>query len=149
QPEALDHALAVSPDGVAGPVLEADQTEQLLHPGLKDLVADQAHRSITPEQPAGIEIPWKGMVLVHVADPSQRPPAGRRLAEAKDLAARWLAQGQEQLDQGRLAGPVGAEQAKHLARFDTKADAVHGAEGTPGPEAGRIVPADLEEFHGR
>ena len=66
------------------------------------------------------------LVLVHVADATERAPVGTGLAESLNFSAGRTAQSQQQFDQRGLAGTVGAEQGKNAAGGDFQTDIEQG-----------------------
>jgi hypothetical protein len=55
-----------------------------------------------------------------------------------------MAQAQEDFEQGRLAGPVGAQKGKHLSGFDPEADPTQGLDR---PAVMQRCPVRLHNIH--
>jgi hypothetical protein len=69
---------------------------------------------------------------VHVPDMGERALLREWAAEPEHSAPGWMAQAQEDLEQRRLAGSVGAQNREHLARFDPEADTSQGSDRSGG-----------------
>ena len=103
------------------------------------------------EQPAveverllGVEEAVQVRLLGQVADPLVLGDVGGVAAEDQGLAAGGKEQPQEQLDRGRLARAVGAQQAEDLAAADLQVEGLQGPDLLPAPE----IAIDLGEVAG-
>ena len=114
---------------------------------------DAQDRGETPRQlavelqePGGGQVAGKRLVLVHVADPGEGAPLRERASQPEHAAAARVAQTEEDLEQGRLAGPVRAQQREDLARLDPEADPAQGLDRPAGTERCPVGLGDVEEL---
>ena len=115
QPEPLLHALRERPDHVLGSIGEADVLECGAHRRLP------ARRQQPQVQLDHLASPQPGLVaerLGQVADPPAGHQIAERRAEHRATPTGRAGEPQQQLDRGRLARPVGPEEADDLARLD-------------------------------
>ena len=122
EPEPLQHALRVGPDAAVGGVCEADAARA------GRARARRGRRAETPCMRASTSSASRPVRNGGKRWPSGRKPVGTarrgsRDVHAEDLgrAGRRADEAEQQLDERRLAGPVGPEQAERLAGGDATA----------------------------
>jgi hypothetical protein len=71
-------------------------------------------------------MPRHAQILGQIADELSPPPVSCRKAEQLGLARRLANDAKQRLDEGRLARPVAAEQAKNLPPLDAQRDPLQG-----------------------
>src|SRR5690606_4175653 len=100
--------------------------EHLPHPRLDRVAWDAVELGVEAEVELRREVGVERRVLEHEADVAAdlRPLAHDVVAGDPRLATRRGDEGAEDLDGGRLAGPVRAEEAEGLAGLDGEVDAV-------------------------
>ena len=130
------HLLALAgregPDALLALLLEPDRVDELLDPLLPLAHAEAVELAEHPELLADGEHPVARLLPAgdHVHDPAELLGLGGNVeAEDPGGSLRREEQGGQDLDEGRLAGPVRAEQAEELARRDLEVDAVEGDHG--------------------
>src|SRR5208282_1027947 len=99
-----------------------------------------------PEERGGGEVTGKGLILVHVADAGEGAPLRYRATESEHSAPTRMAQAQEDLEQGRFAGPVGAQKGKHLSRFNPQADPTQGLDRPAGMQRCPVRLGNISEL---
>ena len=133
QPEPLPHAEREAAHAVVGDIGQADLIERIADP--VGAVAPQAGQRV--EVLARGERGIQARAVDEPRDPvRQRERPAHRAAEDLQLAAVGSGQPEQQPEQRRLARPVRADQAVHLAFRDVEVDAVQGhdlAEGLAEP----------------
>ena len=120
--EALAHAERVAADLVVGPAAEADALERGVDAAVGALVA---RRGVDVQVLAAGEMAVEARLLDDRADARQRLRAVV-LAEQADRAAGGLREPEQQPDQRRLAGAVGAEEAEGAAARHLEVDVLEG-----------------------
>ena len=112
------------------------------------------------EQPAveverllGVQESIEVRLFGQIADPLVLAHVGRRAAEDRGFARGRKQQAEQQLDGGRLARAVGAEQTEDLAALDLKVEGVQGDLFLAAPEVavdlGQVAGFDDHLAHGR
>ena len=120
--EALAHAERVGADLVVGPAAEADALERGVDAPVGALVA---RRGVHVQVLAAGEMAVEARLLDDRADARQRLRAVV-LAEQADRAAGGLREPEQQPDQRRLAGAVGAQEAEGAAARHLEVDVLEG-----------------------
>ncbi len=155
QGQALEHALAVGGDGLAGAIGQADLVQEQRDPRRQVPPRQQGKGAVVCKESPGRQVPRKGRALVQVAHSGQRAAMGQRTAQSQDRSRGWTADRQQHLDERRLAGAVGAQQAEDATAADFEAHVAEGvdraaqAPGNPGRQAGAVGLADVLEFNDR
>ena len=144
----LPHPLAVLPHRPAGPLPHADEVEEFGLPGAADRPRHAGQGGEVVEHLAAGEIVGKAVVLGEIADPGQRRLVAHRHAEDGSLGMGCGYDRGQDLDEGALAGAVGAEEAEDLTAVDLQVDPLQGAD--PAAAAKHLFhAADVDRRAGR
>ena len=146
QREALNHSLAEAGDRFMGTVGQPHSIEQRGHADSQDRRRNPRQFAVELEELVRGQVPGKRLVLVHVADAGERAPLRERAPQSKHAASARTAQAEEDLEQRRLAGPVGAQKREHLARFDPEADPSQGLDRSAGRSACPVRLGNIDEL---
>ena len=128
--EAPLHPAGVAAADPVGRLGQAEALQQLPHPAPQPGAAQAVHLPLEGEvlPPGGLQVD-PGPLGDQADGPAHPLGAGQHVdAGHAGLAAVGAGQGGEDLDRGRLAGAVGAEQAEHGAGLDLEAEPVQGAD---------------------
>ena len=124
--EALLHALGIGADLRVHSPFDADNLQNLgdASPAFRGGNAEQ--RAVELEQAGAGVIVGKAMVFRQITDAAADAGRADRLAEQSSGAVGRFRDAEEDLDEGRLAGAVLAEQAEDLALLDLQGHALEG-----------------------
>ena len=122
----LAHPRGELGDPLVGAPLHPDRGEQLGDPALGPLAPDPVQPGVEGEVLAAAEVAVEERLVAEVADPAAQPPglARQLAAEHPRLAAARAQQRRQHAQQGRLAGPVRAEDDQGLAGGELDRDLV-------------------------
>ena len=98
------------------------------------VVRDVEQPAVEVERLLGVQEPVQIRLFRQVAEPLVLADVGGVFAEHQGLALGGEQQAQQQLDRGRLAGAVGAQQAEDLALLDFQVEGLEGPHLLPAPE---------------
>jgi hypothetical protein len=115
QPDALGHALGIGGDLVVGPLVHADDGEELAGAVLAGGLGDAVQAGDERQHLLAGEVAGEAVVFGQVADARQRRPVADGPAQHGAADAGGPDERQQNLDEGGLARPVGPEQAEDLA----------------------------------
>jgi hypothetical protein len=126
--QAALHAARVGLDAAVDRLVQADQLGHLADLLGQDRAAQPVQASLQAEQlPAGLLGVEAGLLEGHADQPAHLGRLTHHVVpEDRARAAGGLQQGGEHADDGRLAGPVGAEEPVDLGLVDVEADAADG-----------------------
>jgi hypothetical protein len=122
-PEPLPHAVGVAADLVVGPIDEVDDVEHLRNEVGPDAAVQQPEAlQVLPAGQVGVEL----RALDEAGDPVEDSNPGLRPAPAEHANHAGIGpdQAEQHPQEGGLAGPVGSEDAVHLAGRHAEGDVV-------------------------
>ena len=138
--ETLLHALGEGAHAVAGAFAEAHRLQYRADLILPARARQRRELAVEGEDLGRGEPGLVAEQLRQVADPAPRAQVAKAPAQQPPLSRCRLEQAEQQLHRGRLAGPVGAEKAEHLAARDR-----HGQPGQRDRAAKRL--GELDRLH--
>jgi hypothetical protein len=126
--DALAHALGVLLDALLGPVLHADEVEELVDALLAVLAGDAGHGAVEIEDLPALEVVGEAVVLGEVADRARVACRRRAFPRTEPLTVEGRMTVMRILTRVDLPAPLGPEQAEDLAPPDAQIDAPEGAD---------------------